>query len=178
MNISVYVSSVFIQCCITQIQSLAHSTQNSLLNFEKHTRITHVQYPHTSIRKWVYDAMDYVDGAPNPYLVISCIPKKLLDTKPRQTRLGHAVMVLGFNNDTANQANLECVAKIGNTREMSYGSYPSNERIYAMQWWDNDSIFVLFCNNTFCITPIACVKHYAQRDLKWSLNYLGHTREQ
>ena len=108
-------------------------SHGNVINFEKHTRITHVQYPHTSIRKWVYDAMDYVDGAPNPYLVISCIPKKLLDTKPRQTRLGHAVMVLGFNNDTANQANLECVAKIGNTREMSYGSYPSNERIYAMQ---------------------------------------------
>ncbi len=50
---------------------------------------------------------------------------------------------------------------------MSYGSYPSDSTIYS------ESIIILFC-----ITPIKGISYYNQRDMKWSINYLGPQREQ
>eukprot|EP01084_Bolivina_argentea_P211707 360063_1 len=47
-----------------------------------------------------------------------------------------------------------------------------------MEWYDDTSIIIVFANNTFCITPIISIKHYTQREMKWSLNYLGTQREQ
>ena len=73
------------------------------------------------------------------------------------------------NAINTNQMELELIAKIGNTREMSYGSYRSDSRIYCMKWWDDDSVIIIFCNNTFCITPIRVISYYHQRDRKWGI---------
>ena len=230
-----------------------NNENKQVIDREKEVREVTIQYPHRKITKWIYDGIDYFENGENhnlSFMAISCLPIKLLDTKPRQTRLGHGTMLLRFdgeqiivikhynstipsnswfkvdsvcftmadrraklygrdinispdgkhilcldlrgnmelfkydnniNNNNINTNNineLELIAKIGNTREMSYGSYRSDSRIYCMKWWDSQSIIIVFCNNTFCITPIQAISYYNQRDMKWSLNYLGPQREQ
>merc|ERR1712152_120692 len=69
------------------------------------------------------------------------------------------------------------VGKIGNSREMSCGPFPAPKRLSTAKWFDDQSLILLFCNNTFSVTPIDALCHYKQRDLKWSLNFLGPKRE-
>eukprot|EP01083_Nonionella_stella_P099414 279540_1 len=211
-----------------------------VIDFEQTTRTTSVQFPHSSVRKWIYDGIDCYECGNESYVAISCIPCKLLDTAPRQTRLGSGLMLLQFESEcdlivikhynsripsnsyfkvdsvcftmadrrcklrgrrvsiSADGKHILCVdlrgnmelfeydagqplelcGKMSNTREMSYGSYPSHSRIFDMEWYDDTSIIIVFANNTFCITPIISIKHYTQREMKWSLNYLGTQREQ
>ena len=71
---------------------LHHKQNKGVYKCEGSTRYEEIEYPEK--KTWYYDNMCY--NAKNDHLIVSCLPDKLTDTKPRQTRCGHGIMFCNF----------------------------------------------------------------------------------